>query len=213
MSEQRVDQAWGALLHSVLRALSALSSGSPVPELDTRAPTADARETMEAIADQLDFLEREMNRMTMDTTLLEQTQVELQEQLAVIEHQSEVIRALQAPVLELWDGILCVPIVGAIDDEHGAQLGQVVLDAVATRKARCVILDITGVEDVEATTASRLLQTAAAVRLLGAECMVSGVSPVVAQRMLALGSDLGGITTCRSLRDALLQRLARAKAR
>lgn len=111
---------------------------------------------------------------------------------------------LSTPVLELWDDVLVVPVVGMLDTQRSARMNDRVLEEVSERAARFVILDLTGVELVDTSTADRLLKLAASVRLLGAECVVSGIQPAVAQTLVSLGVELDELVTRHNLEHALV---------
>jgi anti-anti-sigma regulatory factor len=128
---------------------------------------------------------------------------ELERRIATIEQQAAAIRALSTPILEVWDGILVLPIIGRVDGVRSADLMDTALAAISGRGARCVILDVTGVESVDAGTVQRLVQVARAATLLGARCVLTGVRPGVAQALVALGVDLSGLVTLRSLKEGL----------
>ena len=133
----------------------------------------------------------------------ERYQKELQERLETIEKQRTAIRELSTPVIEVWEGVLCLPVVGVMDTARGAQMTETLLHAVVERKARCSIIDVTGIEVMDTATVDHFLRMAKAVRLLGAECILTGVSPGIAQTIVHMGLDLSGLRTLRSLRDAL----------
>ncbi|MES4891211.1 STAS domain-containing protein [Streptomyces sp. NPDC096012] len=107
------------------------------------------------------------------------------------------------PVIEVWEGIVAVPLIGTLDSARGQAVMANLLEAVVARRVRYAILDITGVPAVDTLAARHILQTAAATRLTGAECVVSGIRPAIAQTIVGLGIDLGTIVTRARLADAL----------
>jgi len=133
----------------------------------------------------------------------ERYQNELAEKIATIEEQRVAIRELSTPVIEVWDGVLCLPIVGVMDTTRGAEMTEVLLRTVTEKNAKCAIIDVTGIEVMDTGTADHFLRSARAVRLLGAECVLTGISPSIAQTIVHMGAELSGLTTYRSLRDAL----------
>jgi rsbT co-antagonist protein RsbR len=133
----------------------------------------------------------------------ERYQAELQDRLETIEKQRTAIRELSTPVIEVWEGVLCLPVVGVMDTSRSAEMSEALLRAVVERKARCTIIDVTGIDVMDTATVDHFLRMAKSVRLLGAECIVTGVSPGIAQTIVHMGVDLSGLTTRRSLRDAL----------
>jgi rsbT co-antagonist protein RsbR len=135
----------------------------------------------------------------------EKFQTELTERLATIEQQRAAIRELSTPVIEVWDRVLCLPVVGVMDTTRGAEMTESLLRGVVEKRARCTILDVTGIEVMDTATADHFLRMAKAVRLLGAECMITGISPSIAQTIVHMGVNLGEVRTHRSLRDALFR--------
>jgi len=130
---------------------------------------------------------------------------ELQEKLAAIESQAAAIAELSTPILEVWDGVLCMPIVGIMDNARTAEMARTLLSTIVQTKARLVVLDITGINVMDTQAVDHFLRTARAVRLLGARCVLSGVHPNVSQTIVHMGMDLKGIERHRSMRDALRQ--------
>lgn len=128
---------------------------------------------------------------------------ELEEKLSVIERQQEAIRELSTPVIEVWDGVLCLPIVGILDTSRSVDLTQAVLHGVVEKRARCVIVDVTGIGVMDTRTVDQLIRMAKGVALLDARCYVTGISPLIAQTLDQMGIDLSTVATRRTLRDAL----------
>jgi rsbT co-antagonist protein RsbR len=130
-------------------------------------------------------------------------QAELEEKLTMIERQRAAIRELSTPVMEVWDGVLCVPVVGIVDSARSSQMTDILLQAVVEKRTRCAIIDITGIEVMDTKTVDHFIRMAKAVRLLGSQCVLTGVSPNIAHTMVNMGIDLSDVTTHRSLREAL----------
>jgi len=130
-------------------------------------------------------------------------QAELEDKLTTIERQRAAIRELSTPVMEVWEGVLCVPVVGIVDSARSSQMTDVLLQAIVDKRTRCAIIDITGIEVMDTRTVDHFIRMARAVRLLGAECVLTGVSPGIAHTMVSMGIDLTDVTTHRSLREAL----------
>jgi rsbT co-antagonist protein RsbR len=128
---------------------------------------------------------------------------ELESKLATVEKQRAAIRELSTPVIELWDGVLCLPIVGVMDTARSTEMTSALLEAIVAKKTRYTIIDITGIEVMDTRTVDHFIRMAKAVRLLGAECSLTGISPHIAQTVVHMGIDLSDIVTHRSLRDAL----------
>jgi len=127
----------------------------------------------------------------------------LEEKLATIEQQRNAIRELSTPIIEVWDGVLCLPVVGVIDTARSTEMTEALLRSVVDKKAACTIIDITGIEIMDTRTADHFLRMAKAVRLLGARCVLTGINPTIAQTIVHMGVDLTGVECHRSLRDAL----------
>ncbi|HVF43676.1 MAG TPA: response regulator [Pyrinomonadaceae bacterium] len=122
-----------------------------------------------------------------------------------LEHREQrmQISELSTPVVEIWDGVLLVPLVGTLDDRRSTQLSTALLEAVRSESARVVLVDITGCTVVDTFTAAHLINAVRSVRLLGAEAVVTGVSAHVASDLVKLGVRLEDICTRRRLADGL----------
>jgi rsbT co-antagonist protein RsbR len=130
-----------------------------------------------------------------------------------VEHPSTASPALATPIIQVWDGVLCVPVIGTVDSARSAELMQRLLESIVREHARYAIVDLTGVELVDTSTADHLIQLFRAARVLGVEGVLCGIRPAVAQTIVGLGLDLGSVRTTRSLREALKWCIrARAKA-
>ncbi|MGW7047271.1 STAS domain-containing protein [Streptomyces avermitilis] len=121
----------------------------------------------------------------------------------LIERQRLQLLEVATPVIKLWTGIVAVPLIGTLDSARSQVVMESLLDAVVAQQARFAILDITGVPTVDSLVAQHLMKTVAAARLMGAECIVSGIRPAIAQTIVHLGIDLGTVITRASLADAL----------
>jgi rsbT co-antagonist protein RsbR len=130
-------------------------------------------------------------------------QGELEEKLQTIEAQRLAINELSTPIMQVWDGVLCLPVVGVMDTARSAEMTQSLLRAVVELKTKCCIIDITGIEVMDTGTADHFMRMARAVKLLGSECMLTGINPHIAQTIVQMGLDLSGVRTHRTLRDAL----------
>lgn len=138
----------------------------------------------------------------------------LREKLEVIERQSETIHALATPIIRVWDEVLVLPVIGTLDSQRTATMMDSLLDSIVREKARFVIVDLTGVEVVDTATAEHIIRLFKAARVLGAEGVLCGIQPLVAQTVISLGVDLAGVRTVRTLQDALHLCIdARAKQR
>ncbi len=133
----------------------------------------------------------------------------------VIVRQQREIAELSTPVVKLWDGILALPLIGTLDSQRTQVVMENLLQTVVETEAEIAIIDITGVPTVDTLTAQHLLKTVAAARLMGADCIISGIRPQIAQTMVHLGVELNVISKA-TLADALalaLERTGRAVTR
>ncbi|WP_437274466.1 PAS domain S-box protein [Sorangium sp. So ce375] len=140
---------------------------------------------------------------TLDISKPKNTEQELRARLELIERQQRVIRDLSTPIIQVWEGVLTLPMIGVLDSARTAEVMDTLLEAIVRTGARFAILDLTGVELVDTKTASYLLDLVGAIRLLGAEGIVTGIRSNVAQTIVSLGLDLANITTLGNLRAAL----------
>jgi rsbT co-antagonist protein RsbR len=127
----------------------------------------------------------------------------IQERERVVNRQQEAILGLSTPVLQLRRGILILPIVGLIDSPRAQQLTEQLLEGIRVTRARVVVIDITGVPDVDSRVANHLLQTVDASGLMGASVVVTGLSPEIAQTLVSLGIDLGRLTAIGDLQGGI----------
>jgi len=141
--------------------------------------------------------------LVQDVTARHRAEEELLFKLAVIEEQKREIERLSTPIIQVWEGVLTLPLVGRVDEERAARMMSTLLDAVTQRSARFVIVDLTGVAAVDVATADGLLSMVRATTLLGAKCVLSGISADVARAIVELGLDLRAIGTYPSLYAAL----------
>ena len=116
---------------------------------------------------------------------------------------------LSTPVVKLWDGVLALPMIGTLDSSRTQVVMESLLQRIVETGADVAILDITGVPTVDTLTAQHLIKTVTAARLMGAECIISGIRPQIAQTIVHLGVDLGDIVTKATLADAFKLALAR----
>lgn len=113
------------------------------------------------------------------------------------------LRELSTPIISVWDGVLTLPIIGMVDTVRGAEMMEQLLARVAQDQAEYVVIDITGVSVVDTRTADSFIRMSEAVRLVGAQCFLTGISPAIAQTIAQLGIDTSRIRTLRRLSDAL----------
>ena len=125
----------------------------------------------------------------------------------ILADQTEQLLELSTPVVKLWDGIVAVPLIGTLDSARTQVVMETLLQALVDTGSTHAIIDITGVAAVDTQVAQHLLKTVVAARLMGAECVISGIRPQIAQTVVALGIEFGDIVTKSSLADALLHTL------
>ncbi len=128
---------------------------------------------------------------------------ELEERLAFIEAQRETISALSTPILDLWEGVLALPIIGVVDAARARDLTDRLLKRIVASEASAVIVDLSSVELVDSSTAGHLVDLTRAAALLGVECLLTGIEPKVARALVAIGVDFGVMKTRRTLREGL----------
>ncbi len=129
---------------------------------------------------------------------------------SVISEQAAALLELSTPVVSLWEGVVSLPLVGTLDSARTQVVMEKLLEALVATGSDHAIIDITGVPAVDTQVAQHLLKTVMAARLLGAECIISGIRPQIAQTVVGLGIDFGTIATKSSLSDALLLALRRS---
>jgi rsbT co-antagonist protein RsbR len=128
----------------------------------------------------------------------------------VILRQQEEMLELSTPVVKLWDGVLALPIIGTLDSSRTQTIMESLLERIVETGSEIAIIDITGVPTVDTLTAQHLLKTVTAARLMGAECIISGIRPQIAQTIVHLGVELGDVITKASLADAFRIALQRS---
>ena len=127
----------------------------------------------------------------------------------VIVRQQQELMELSTPVVTLWDGVLALPVIGTLDSSRTQVVMENLLQRIVETGAAIAIIDITGVPTVDTLTAQHLLKTVAAARLMGADCIISGIRPQIAQTIVHLGVDLGTVITKATLADAFTIALRR----
>ena len=131
------------------------------------------------------------------------TEVQQRAREEVIDRQNQEMLELSTPVVKLWDGILALPMIGTLDSSRTQVVMESLLQRIVETGSQVAIIDITGVPLVDTLVAQHLLKTVTAARLMGADCIISGIRPQIAQTIVHLGVDLAGVTTKANLADAL----------
>ncbi len=115
------------------------------------------------------------------------------------------VQELSTPILELWEDVLALPVIGVVDSRRSAEMMERLLDEVVRSQARFVIIDLTGVEVIDTQTADHFMKLVKAVGLIGARCVLTGIRPAVAQTLVDLDVDFGSLATLRNLKHGLRQ--------
>lgn len=179
--------------------------------LDQKLPLSPTDDALTGLEMGINFLivdlrqTAQRNREQHEALLAQRT--ELEAKLVTIAQQADAIRELTTPVMEIWDDVLLLPIVGVVDTHRSQEIMTNLLEAIVERSSRCVILDVTGVEVVDTSTADYLIKVVRAAGLLGTRCVLTGLSPAVAQTLTAIGVDMREVRTLRDLKAGLLDSL------
>jgi rsbT co-antagonist protein RsbR len=182
----------------ILVALSNVVSGDYEQRLDlSKLPSDSALATLCAgVNEMIDSLQLEHDRVT-------KYEAELEEKIAMIDAQRAAIDELSTPIIEVWDGVVCLPVVGVVDTTRAAAMTELLLGSIVQTKARYAIIDITAIQVMDTGSADHFLRMARSVRLLGSQCLLSGVSPSIALTLVHMGVELKDIRTFRTMRNAL----------
>jgi rsbT co-antagonist protein RsbR len=132
---------------------------------------------------------------------------------SVIARQQRELIELSTPVVKLWDGVVAVPLIGTLDSERTQIVMESLLERIVDTNSTMAIIDITGVPTVDTLVAQHLLKTVAAARLMGADCVISGIRPQIAQTIVHLGLTLSEVTTKATMADAIAHALDRSGLR
>jgi rsbT co-antagonist protein RsbR len=151
------------------------------------------------------------------TTLLDQLALHTMETFQkgreeIISQQQQEMLELSTPVVQLWEGVLALPLIGTLDSARTQVVMESLLQKIVDTGAGIAIIDITGVSTVDTLVAQHLLKTVAAARLMGADCYISGIRPQIAQTIVHLGVELGSVVTKATLADAFALALQRTGA-
>jgi rsbT co-antagonist protein RsbR len=174
-------------------AMFVFSLKEPLFDLLRRRLGSDAH----AIADETSNATLLLDRLGLYTTEIYQRSRE-----EVIGRQQQDMLELSTPVVQLWDGVLGLPLIGTLDSARTQVVMESLLQRIVDTGARIAVIDITGVPTVDTLVAQHLLKTVAAARLMGADCIISGIRPQIAQTVVHLGLDLASVVTKATLADA-----------
>ena len=191
-------EQWDTSIDSMLVAITEVADGNlrarvPIAE-DTPASLKSLAEGVNQIV--LAWRESELRGR--------KTKRALEEKVAEAEAQAITISELSTPIMQIWSGTLLIPLVGRIDEKRSAEVTSGLLQEIVKTRSRRVIIDVTGVSEVDESTADNLLRLVRCTRLVGAQCSLTGINPKVAQTLANLGADLRGLKTLRTLEQALI---------
>jgi rsbT co-antagonist protein RsbR len=197
-----VTEEWSRAIAALLAAVGEAMRGNlrarvHIPE--------DAPEALKALGE---GVERLVGAWRASEIQARKTKRALEEKVATVEAQAVAIRELSTPIMQIWRDVLLMPLVGGLDAKRSADVTSALLERLTETQSRQVIIDVTGVEFVDEQTAEHLVRLVRAAKLLGARCVVTGVSPAVACTLVTIGADLGALTTLRTLEKGLQACLA-----
>lgn len=159
----------------------------------------------------IDDLTDELKKREVMQKEVENKLVKIQEQQKTILQQQQDLLELSSPVSKVWDNVLILPVIGTLDSQRTQVMMENLLEKIVETGCTISILDITGVPTVDTQVANHLLKTVTSARLLGAECIISGISPAIAQTIVHLGIDLSSIRTKATLQDAMIYAMKQNK--
>jgi rsbT co-antagonist protein RsbR len=148
--------------------------------------------------------------LLLDKLGLYTTEVYQRSRNELIRRQQEEMLELSTPVVQLWEGIVALPLIGTLDSARTSIVMETLLQTIVDTRSELAIIDITGVPTVDTLVAQHLLKTVAAARLMGADCIISGIRPQIAQTMVHLQIDLSAVTTKATMAEALRFALKRS---
>jgi anti-anti-sigma regulatory factor len=175
-------------LKSLLNVVQSVSSG----DLSMKIEPPEEKDEFTALSIEL---ERMISGLIETNKVSEERMARLQAVVEEKERLLETVRELSSPVIQVWENVLVMPLIGAIDSARATRIMEDLLTGITKYQAEIVIIDITGVPVVDTRVANHLIQTIKAASLLGAKCVVVGISSEVAQSLISLGVDLSGVIT------------------
>lgn len=152
--------------------------------------------------DQVKSAIRAFNKLMMLDTYVTSDQIAQFAKRRVVES-GKVMLAMSTPVTSIWDGVLLLPLVGIVDSQRTQDIMEKTLSRIAESRARVFVMDISGVVTVDTAVANNFIRITQATRLMGCDCIISGISPSVARTLVELGANVGEVRTTATLRDAL----------
>ena len=214
-SEGVAGKAWMAVREFLINFSASRAKGGYTPTETATFIFSLKQPLFEALRQEIggdaDVLAQEIWRATevLDALGLLTTEAYQKSREALIGRQQQELLELSTPVVQLWDGVLALPLIGTLDSSRTQVVMQNLLEAIVKTRSDIAIIDITGVPVVDTLVAQHLLKTVAAARLIGAECMISGIRPQIAQTIIHLGVELTDVITKATLADAFALALRR----
>ncbi len=197
-------------INHIEEVLSSVAAG----DLDVRVDSTvedDLTGIEEAINILIEDLTYELKQSINMQNDLQEKLKKIQDQQKTIVQQQEDLMELSSPVSKVWDNILILPVIGTLDSQRTQIMMENLLQKIVDTGCTMAILDITGVPTVDTQVANHLLKTVTSARLLGADCIISGISPAIAQTIVHLGIDLSIIRTKATLQDAMIYAMKQNK--
>lgn len=183
--------------NDIARAIRDIMRGNFDLELEIEEQTDEYEAQIEILVMGFNMMCKELRRLD------DIAKNELERAKRFVIEQQELIDELSTPIIEAWDDILVIPIIGVLDSKRSSDIMANLLKTIVEKQSICVILDITGVTTLDSETAARLGKIVQATNLLGARCVLTGVNSKVAQSLVGVGVDFSGITTMRNLKEGL----------
>jgi rsbT co-antagonist protein RsbR len=208
VEQRRQAQATSADLTSTLEKLRREVEERQRAEDRLREEVEERQRAEQQLRKEVEERQRAEQQLRREVAERQQVAEELQAKLAIIGQQEEAIRAMSTPILQLWEGVLTMPVVGLVDTPRASGMMESLLEAITQTQSRFTILDLTGMDILDTSAANHLLNLVRAAALLGTTCLISGISPQMAQTIVGLGVDLGALLTFGTLEAALRHAIA-----
>ncbi|KIG15592.1 RsbR, positive regulator of sigma-B [Enhygromyxa salina] len=193
-------------IQQLVDVLSLLSLGQYDPAL-TQIQVGAEEDQMALLEQSLSIFVRELSEAHAENdahiSQLEHQRLELERKLELINRQRAAISELSTPILELWDEVVTLPIIGLVDTGRSLEITERLLQRISDTGCRYVIIDVTGLDVIDTMTTDHFVKMIRSAQLLGAHCVVTGMSSNISQTMVGIGAELGGVTTLRTLKEGL----------
>jgi rsbT co-antagonist protein RsbR len=209
-TEINFNTAESKLIHKNLTEYSKITAGKGLTQVEVSSIIFSLKNVIFDVINNIDnedsaIINKELIRMSdiLDKMGLFTFDIYVKEREEIIIHQQQDMIELSTPVIQVWDKILAIPLIGTLDSKRTQLIMEKLLEMIVSTSSLVAIIDITGIPMVDTLVANHLLKTASATRLLGAELIITGISPMIAQTMVHLGVDLSGITTRALMADGI----------